>query len=380
MWAEKYKPKNLDGFLGNPMAISQIKEWKLDKPLLIHGSPGVGKSALVEAVTDHFNLDLVEVSEDNIEDAENIASTSTLFGERKLILIDNVDSVSDIKLVAELLKESKNPIVLLTSDVKSQRLKTIKTLCVSIGLKRPRADSLAKYLACVCKSEGVAVEGDVLLKIAENAGGDVRAALNDLETIAKDKKKLTPQNLGVLGGRDTKEDIYAVLSLIYRGKNLGEIVNSTMDLDEQPNEVIMWIDETTPRVYTTRESLAKSFHYLARADVFLGRIMRRQQWSFLRYVSPLMTGGVNASKPDRINSTMYQFPSYLIKLSQTKKNRALENSIGEKLSPLLHVSSKTVAEQYIPLVRIMLKKKILTEEDLMETLRLSEEETEFIKS
>jgi len=94
----------------------------------------------------------------------------------------------------------------------------------------------------------------------------------------------------------------------------------------------------------------------------------------------LMSGGVNISKSEGVNFTMYKFPSYIIKMSQTKKERAIKKSIGKKLSPLLHVSGRIIDGEYIPLFRTLLKSGKISRLDLIDRYGLSEDEIEYLGS
>lgn len=70
---------------------------------------------------------------------------------------------------------------------------------------------------------------------------------------------------------------------------------------------------------------------------------------------------------------------YIIKLSRTKKERDIERSIGEKLSPFLHVSEKIVTKEFIPLFRILLKNEKIDEKELVERFGLNPDELEYLK-
>jgi len=377
MWIQKYKPRNLDEIAGNPKLIQSLREYQWKKPLLVYGPPGVGKSALVEAIVKEFDFDLVEITDKNISNARVTAQTASIFGKRKLILIDNVNQIKDIRGITELLKETKNPTVLVTSDFSSRRLGTIKRICEKAQMRRLTSKSIKKLLQNICYKEGISPEEGVLEKIAENAKGDVRSAINDLETLAKGKKNISVEDLGILERRDRSIDIYNALNLILIKRDFEDAIRSIYDLEEQPRDILLWIDENMPRVYKG-EDIEKAYKYISKADIFLGRIIRRQYWGFLRYVSPLMSGGVNISKSKGVNFTMYKFPSYIIKMSQTKKERNIKKSIGQKLSPLLHVSVRIIDREYIPLLRTLLKNEKISRLDLIERYRLNEDEIEYL--
>lgn len=379
MWIEKHKPRRFDEIVSNNRLIEELKGYGWDKPLILYGATGAGKSMFVGVIANEFNFDLVEIDDQNIADAVSISQTGGIFSNKKLIVIDQVEAIKDIREVTKLVKETKNPTILLTCDLKSKRLRTIKKYCKSLGLRKLQTASMATILSIICNKEGVSSGRDVLLKIAENAGGDVRSAINDLENIAKGRDRITGENLDVLERRDRTTDIFKVLSLILAKRDFNEAVKSTWNLGEQPRDLIQWIDENLPRVYTEINDLGRAYYYLSRADIFLGRIMIRQYWGFLRYSTPLMTGGVNISKGDKINFARYSFPSYFSALGRTKKERRLKGSIGVKMASKLHVSKKVFAREYIPLLRILLSSSKVGEDELIQEYKLDADEIEYLR-
>lgn len=380
MWVQKHKPKKLEEIIGNPKVIESLKEFRWNKPLLIYGPPGIGKSALVEAIVNDFDFELVEVTDENIETAKDSAETASIFGKRKVFYIDNVEQIEKIKEISQLLEKTKNPVVMTTSDYNSKRLTTIKKISEKLQMRRPTTKTIEKILQTICKKEGIEYDSMILQKIAENSAGDIRAAINDLETVAKGRKKITSEDAVFLEKRDTEVDIYKALSQILTKKGLDDAINIIYDLDEQPKDVLMWIDENVPYIYSTREDISKAYEHISKADVFMGRIMRRQYWGLLRYANTLMSGGVNTAKKSNIRYSMFKFPSYIIKMSQTKAERTITQSISEKMSPKLHSSKKTIIKHYIPLYKILLKKGKIRLDDLAVEYRLSQEEAEYLSS
>jgi len=379
MWSEKYKPKNFHEFVGNQKLIQDLGKYNWKKPLLIHGSTGVGKTTFAQALAKELNLEILCVRNENLDSAITASQTSSIFGGKKLILVDHVDKIGDIKKVSLLLEKTRNPTILITSDFSSRRLKTVKKSCEKLQFRKPMSATIKNILEGICKKEGIHADKEILTRIVENSTGDIRSAINDLQTVGMGKQRIEEKDLELIGPRDRTTDIYEVLSKVLTKGDFKQAVQSTWNLNEQPRDILLWIDENLPRIYRSKEEIAKAYHYISRADIFLGRIIRRQYWGFLRYVTPLMTGGVNISKNQDVNFTRYQFPLYFAKLGHTKKERAMKKSIAEKLSPELHASGKVIAQQYIPLLQVMLKKNKLSDEELVKEYGLNSEEIEFIK-
>jgi replication factor C large subunit len=271
-----------------------------------------------------------------------------------------------------------NPLILITSDFKSKKLATVKKRCQKVQIRKHTSSSVAKLLRGICEKEGVDVEDEILKRIAENASGDIRAAINDLETLAKGKNKIIESDMELIKERDKTSDIYKALSAILIKRDLQKAIRSTYNLNEQPQNVLLWIDENLPKVVKGKEELSQAYKYLSRADIFLGRITRRQYWGFLRYANPLMTGGVNISRGDKVGFAMYQFPFYIIRMGQTKKERNLKKNIGLKLSGEFHCSSKVVAGEYIPLLRTLIKNNKIDVGELAERFRLDDDEVGYL--
>ncbi|MCX6694838.1 MAG: hypothetical protein NTU61_00885 [Candidatus Altiarchaeota archaeon] len=299
MLSEKHKPKAIGEFIGNA-AVEFIKTWD-GSPLIVHGATGTGKTLLVELAALDKGWDIVRIDESNVQDAGKIAGTTTLFGGKRLIVV-------------------------------------------------------------------------------ENSSGDFRSALNDIETLISGRSKVAEKDLEVLSERDRTSDIYRALSVIFGGKNLGEVLQSTWDIEEQPRDVLWWVEENTPLLYKDNNAIAEAVHNIARADVFIGRINSRQYWGFLRYANALMTAGVNVSRPEKISFTRYQYPSYIINMGRSKKNRNIESAIAKKMAPAMHVSKKTFAREYIPLIKLMLEKKKVEAGELQQQFNLEEEEIEYLVS
>ena len=66
---DKYAPKKLDDLLGNDEARARVRQWVLNwiagrkqRPLLLHGPAGVGKTGTACALAKEFELDLIEMN------------------------------------------------------------------------------------------------------------------------------------------------------------------------------------------------------------------------------------------------------------------------------------------------------------------------------
>jgi len=89
MWCEKYRPGNFDNIIGNQSLKENIKSYNWVQPLIVYGAIGVGKTAFVNAAANEFGWGVVEITDENLDSSSKIATTSSLFGTKKLVVIDN---------------------------------------------------------------------------------------------------------------------------------------------------------------------------------------------------------------------------------------------------------------------------------------------------
>jgi replication-associated recombination protein RarA len=100
MWSLKHQPASLAEFHGSPKTVEFLADWDF-KPLIIHGGPGVGKTLLTHLTAKEHNLELLAVNRDNIEEAFHAASTASLFGGRKLLVVEDADEFRKTSQVAD---------------------------------------------------------------------------------------------------------------------------------------------------------------------------------------------------------------------------------------------------------------------------------------
>ena len=121
-----------------------------------------------------------------------------------------------------------------------------------------------------------------------------------------------------------------------------------MDVDESPDHVILWMDENLPYEFRDNGDLVRGYEKLARADVFLGRVHKRQYYGFWSYASDIMTVGLTTVKFSKLkNHDRFRFPSYLTKMSRSKGIRNIKERVCMKLAVMLHTSTKRVSDDVL---------------------------------
>ncbi|MCD6457133.1 MAG: replication factor C large subunit [Methanophagales archaeon] len=324
-WTEKYRPKTLRAVVGNEAAIKELKKWaegvrnrnpKSKKAVILHGPPGCGKTSAAHALASERGWEVIELNASDKRSAGIIkkivgqASTSNTFGETlrprpRLIILDEADNLhgnedrGGKRAITDIVKRTQQPIILIAND-KRKMGQALQRNSRVIAFKRIEEGTIIrKVLKRICRAEGIEVEDKALHTLIESANGDLRSAINDLHAISISKSKfgkITEEDIAT-EGRDVEEDIFEVLKKIFGvdGYDMQEALSSLYSLDSTPDMSIQWIYKNFAYEHD-KESFLHGLHYLSRADTFLGRVKRRENYKFWRYASSLMACGVLSAK------------------------------------------------------------------------------------
>ncbi len=153
-------------------------------------------------------------------------------------------------------------------------------------------------------------------------------------------------------GLDIKQ---AMVDAVLHTMDVGAARKALRDLDEPPGFAILWLDENVPAAYRHPEELARAFYYLSRADVMLGRTVRRQYFGLWSYASDLMAGGVAVAKSERSHGWVrVQFPTWLSQMSRSKAVRGRRQATYAKLGAYFHTSRREVGTAVAPYLPVLM--------------------------
>lgn len=381
-WTEVYRPTKLDEVVGNPKAIQELKEWAISwesgepekKVAVLIGSPGTGKTSAALALANDFGWGVIEMNASDQRNAEAIkrialrgalADTFTDEGEflsskdgcLKLIILDEADNIfgkedyGGVPAIIDLIKSTKQPVILIVNDfyALSKKSEIIKSHSKQIRFNRIQPNTIKSVLKKIAKEQGIIVSERAIDLISANSNGDLRSAIRDFQAIALGKKEVTDKDTAVLSERLITKSLYDLITEVLHGSNPSRARSMFSEVNEEPEHVLLWIDENVPLEYRDPSDLYEAYLILARADVYLGRVLRRQYYGFWSYSIDLMSFGICSAKKKKYKEYVkYRFPLYLMKMSRSRSLRNVRDGIATKLGSLCHCSVYTARDEILP--------------------------------
>jgi len=397
----KHKPQTLSEVVGNTEAIQKFTEWVKSwgkrvpkkRAAFLYGPPGVGKTVCVEVLAKDLKMELVEKNASDYRTAEAVqrfaglaSQYGTLFGGRRLILLDEMDGITGtadkggVRTVTEIVKTAQCPVVLIANNAYDPRFGTLRKYCLLVEFKKPTVREVIKHLKKVCVGEGINADEEALKFIAGKSGRDVRSAVNDLQALAQGKKRLAYEDIAWLAERDRKEVIFNLLRTILYSKDSLEAKKAVDAADMDPDMLFQWIYENVPYHLTDPHDLAKAMDALSLADIYRGRIRSTQDWTLLRYVLDFMTAGVAMAR-ERTKPTgwiPFRFPEKIQWMSRTKAEREMQLAIGMKIRRKCHLSAVRAVKEVLPYIRIIFESNPEMVEGIAKWLDLDETMIEYL--
>jgi replication factor C large subunit len=357
MLIEKYKPKSLSEVVGQKSLIESIVQWlgnwKPKKALLLYGPTGIGKTLIPELIAKENKFNLVEISasDDNltsyVRDVLVPASKESSLFNKRLIMIDDLETIKDRGVVAEiinLVKESSTPIIITSNNAYDEKLRTLRNYCVLVKANRVSSISIGKYLSMIVAKEGIHVGDEMVARIAKDSDGDIRSAINDLEAIGKNPE---------FGLRDRERDIFKTLKSIFQSGSLSEALQAMDESDKDVDDIFWWVEQNIALEFKSNEEFLQALELLSKADMFRNKIVVNQNYRFKKYMKETLAGITLIGKNKGF--IMYRPPDRLMILGRTKISRAKDDETYTNLGGMLHCSKRKVKEQ-MPYLNVILKK------------------------
>ena len=201
LWTEKYRPQTIEDCILPDRLKKPFQEYVNQKEipnLLLSGGAGVGKTTVAKAMCNEIGCDFMVINgsdESGIDTfrtkIKNYASSMSLSGGRKVIIIDEADYLnpnSTQPALRNAIEEfASNCSFIFTCNYKNRIIDPLHSRCavIDFGLKNGEKAKMAaaffKRIQTILQSESVDADDKVLAELIKKHFPDFRRVLNELQ-------------------------------------------------------------------------------------------------------------------------------------------------------------------------------------------------------
>jgi DNA polymerase III delta prime subunit len=221
LWVEKYRPSNLDTYIGNEHLKSKVKVYleSGDLPhLLLYGRAGTGKTTLAKLLVNNIDCDYLYINasdENSVEivrdKVKNFASTLG-FAEMKIIILDECDYITpNAQAALRNLMEtfSKHCRFILTCNYVERIIDPIQSRCQSFQIIPPDRKQVALHVSNILQNEKVDATVDDIVTIVNGGYPDIRRVINSIQRQVVNGKLVIDEGMAIQN--DYKNQVLDIL-------------------------------------------------------------------------------------------------------------------------------------------------------------------------
>jgi len=221
---EKYRPKTWEDIVGQETVIKSIRatlkrNWGLPHYLFI-GPPGCGKTSVAEVMAKELGLEFHEFNasdERGIDFIRGEIKRLSQFKGARIIFLDEADQLTGgagsagaaQHAMRRIMEQTEESVFVLTGNEEWKIIDAIKSRCAIFRFPPLKYEDIEKKLIEIIRGENIPLDADTeekqnqvragLKRLIDRSQGDLRTAINDLETIIDAGGQITPESVAVLG-------------------------------------------------------------------------------------------------------------------------------------------------------------------------------------
>ena len=253
---EKYRPTNIDNYVGNENIKSTIKDYISQNDiqnLLFYGPAGTGKTTLAKLIAKNIDCDLLYINASDERGIETIrdkvsgfASTMS-FKSLKIVILDEADFLTimaqaSLRNVIETFSRSTR--FILTCNYLERIIDPLQSRCQTLKIIPPNKLDIINHLMKITNKEGIKHSVSDLETIVNNNYPDVRKMLNTIQvstvnnTINLDESTLVESNYmdKVLSELNKKKPNWRTIRQIIADSNVSDFEGFYRYLYDKSNE------------------------------------------------------------------------------------------------------------------------------------------------
>ena len=235
IWIEKYRPKKLSDIVGQEANTKKIESFVRHRQLphlILAGPAGTGKTTTaictaIELFGENWKENFLELNasnergidviRENVKDFARIMPSNDLGF--KIIFLDEADQLTPeaqaaLRRTMEIYSSTTR--FIFSCNYSSQIILPIQSRCVVMRFKPIKPADMIKRIRIIAESEGFQMDQDSLEAITEISEGDLRKALNILQTI-KSSGELSAAKIYEISGLANPKEFKSLISKAVSG-------------------------------------------------------------------------------------------------------------------------------------------------------------------
>lgn len=379
MWVERYRPKSIIEMVGNEDARLETYRWLAgwrqgDRPLLLIGPPGTGKTTMVKALANEFGYELFELNASDERTKERLEhllkpllENANIYSKRVLLFLDEVDGLhgtydrGGLSALLSILKGASSiPVIMAANSDSGEVIKELRRVSKVVRMRGIPPRLLLLYLEHVLESEGKSMSIGDRLRVVVECNGDVRSMLNMAQSLV---------GMGVSGMEpiNYSTPMDDAINSFFAARNIGEAVDALgrsegfyvdpsfgYDSEKRRVDKLGALYSSIINASIDIDRMARLLEALSYADMLIARMNRLRMWSMFRYLDGIIAYSIfNDSRG--LSYSQYDIP-YNLNSKVFNEGRVLR-MIVDAIASRLHESRHNVVAYYMPYIPLILGRK-----------------------
>ena len=248
-WVEKYRPNNLEDIILDKITKTKIVnfiEKKEISNMIMTGHPGTGKTSTIKCLAkdifkDDYKECVIELNASDNRGLETINNSIIHFCRKKVTTKNNIPKLIILDEADNITKKAQNTLTNLmerynsttkfafTCNDYNKLVEGIQSRCIILKYNSITNADMKSKLINICNKENIEYDDEGIESIIFIAQGDVRYAINCLESTFFGFNKITYQNVYKICEKPPQLQVLSFINLCLSG-NLEKAVQEILDL------------------------------------------------------------------------------------------------------------------------------------------------------